>query len=234
MKKKKKNKFDNYKFHCSSLGRLMTNSRSKNSISKTAEQLLLEIYAEEVYGRRYEVSSKHMEKGLWVEQQSLTLFTDVEKKLYVKNIEVLKNRWVTGTPDVITKDEIIDIKSSWNLLTFLKADGSNKDYYAQLQGYMYMTGLKKARLVYCLVNTPDFLIVQEKSRRMYRDGIEDGSKEMDEMDNQVDLEMIFNDIPKDKKVKIFEYSVDRKFQKELREKIKKARKVLNEWHSQGI
>jgi hypothetical protein len=66
------------------------------------------------------------------------------------------DEYFQGTPDVYTDELVIDTKCSWDYTTFLDAVTSpiNKDYEAQLQVYMHLLGLKKAKLVYVMLDTP--------------------------------------------------------------------------------
>jgi hypothetical protein len=207
----------------------MTNPRSKKeSVSETTKSYLLEIYIAEVFGRDKEIESKFLDKGNYAEEDSLNLVTKVDDKLYIKNKERISNEFIIGTPDVIVEDKIIDIKTSWDIWTFAKADGSNKDYYWQLLGYMALTGKKKARLVYTLVNTPEHLIVSEKTRRMYKYMLEDGSDEMALMEEQVEREMTFDDIDEKLRIKSFEFDYIQKDYDLLIERIASCRHYLNE------
>lgn len=223
-----KKDFSDYKFRCSSLGYLMTNPRSKSEkLSETTKQYLLEIYIEEVFGRKYEPESKYLEKGNFAEEDSLDLVTRLENKIYIKNKETLENDFIKGTPDIINGDSIIDIKTCWDIWTFAKTDGTNKNYFFQLQGYMALTGKKKARLIYTLVNTPDHLIVSEKTRRMYKEMIEDGSEAMAEMEKEVEFNMIFDDIPESLRAKAFAFVYDEEVINLVYERVKSAREYLN-------
>ena len=47
--------FDSYKFHPSSLGLIMTESRTKEPIGETAKAHLLQCWIEEKYGRRKDI-----------------------------------------------------------------------------------------------------------------------------------------------------------------------------------
>ncbi len=59
-----------------------------------------------------------------------------------ENEERITNEYITGVPDVNT-DVLIDVKSSWDAFTFFEKvvedELKNKDYYYQLQGYMWLT-----------------------------------------------------------------------------------------------
>lgn len=225
----KKVDFSNYQFRCSQLGKLMTNPRSKSElVSETTKSYLLEVYIAEVFGREYEIESKYLDKGNFAEEDSLTLVTNQLGRLLVKNKERLSNEYIAGTPDVIEKDSILDIKTSWNIFSFAKADGGNKDYYWQLQGYMWLTGKKQANLAYTLVNTPVHLIADEKSRRAYKAGIIDDNEALAELEAVIDNEMIFDDIPEEVRMKLFHFDYNEADIEKLKDRIEKARMYLNQ------
>jgi hypothetical protein len=162
--------FSNYKFHPSGLGELMKNDRSGKNVGETAKKALLEIWIEATYGRQRDIENKYMQKGTLVEEEAMTLYCLQRKKFFKKNIETFENDYFIGTPDILDTDEVIDLKSSWSLFTFydniMKKLDSNYEY--QLQAYMNLTGRNKARLAYVLVDTPLFIIEQEKSRLRYK------------------------------------------------------------------
>ena len=70
-----------------------------------------------------------------------------------------------GTPDLILEDEVLDIKNSWDCFTFplFENEIPTKDYFYQLQVYMHLTGKRKARLVYVLLNTPEDLTWEKQN-----------------------------------------------------------------------
>lgn len=184
--------------------------RDNPELSATTKSYLLEVWVEEVFGRRKDFTSKFTEKGNYAEEDSLTLVTNVRDQLYLKNKETLENEWVRGTPDIILADKIIDIKTKWDLHGYVGEKGNNQDYYYQLQTYMWLTGKKSAELIYTLVNTPEHLIVSEKSKRMYQDGLigAEGTEDFEKMEKDVEFHMIFDDIAPEFKVKAFEFQLD--------------------------
>ena len=143
----------------------MTSSRSKGDVlSKTAKSYLEQLAKEELLGVRTEFSSKYTDKGNIVEDDAIALVEKVnEWDFLYKNEEHFSNDYVTGTPDVLTEDVLLDVKSSWNVDTFPMFDKElkNKDYYYQLQAYMWLTGHTESYLCYCLVDTPKFIIKAE-------------------------------------------------------------------------
>lgn len=223
--------FNNYKFRCSSLGMLMTKPRSKSEVlSETAKNMLLDIYVEEVYGRKKDISNKYLEKGNFAEEVSLTLATDYLDELLIKNKETLENDWIKGTPDIINP-YLIDIKTCWDIHTFIRKNEkvAKADYYWQLWGYMFLTDLQDSFLIYTLVNAPEHLIVDEKTRQMYKRGLigMEGTKEFDEMESEIEKEMMFDDIEPSKRLKMIRFEFNSELEVPLFEKIEHAREYLN-------
>lgn len=188
------NNADNILFRCSSLGKIMTNPQTKSeAISETCKTHLSEVFVGNVYGRKKDISNKYIEKGLQVEEDAITLFSRIEKTVYIKNEENIRNEFISGTPDLYAgenirnADVVIDTKSSWDIFTFFAtkdASKLNKMYYWQLQGYMWLTGAQTSKLAYCLVNTPDTLIEDEKRKLAWKMGV------IDEMANPDYLEAV--------------------------------------------
>jgi superfamily I DNA and/or RNA helicase len=129
--------FDNYIFHCSSLGALMTDPRSGSGLSETCKGELLKIWIQAKYGRSKPLENKYVEKGNMVEEDSITLYSRVHKKVYEKNTEYFENRFICGTPDIIDKPKVRDIKSCWDIFTFYSniLKPLDKGYILQVNGY---------------------------------------------------------------------------------------------------
>lgn len=166
-------------FRASSVGNLMVEPRNKTDvISETTKVHLIDIFIQKTYGRKTDINNRYTMKGTMVEEDSMTLYSRVVRKMFYKNEESLSNDFVCGTPDIITSldidtMEVIDLKSSWDCFTFFRTKYKgeiNKMYYWQLQTYMALTGAKKSKLVYCLVNTPDQLLAGEKRSMWYKMG----------------------------------------------------------------
>ena len=150
------------KFRASSLAEIMTDGRG-DGLSAGAKTAVEKLAKEFVYGYDRHFSSKYMEKGIRMEDQSIDLINSVLFASYTKNTERKENDWITGECDIFTGDQIIDIKSSWSLETFpcLSAHGEDKTYEWQLRAYMWLWDVDKASIAYCLVSTPDDLIGYE-------------------------------------------------------------------------
>lgn len=172
---------DKILFRCSSLGHIMTEpktikAREAGEISESTKTHLIDIFVSAQYNRRPEIESKFLKKGNVAEEDSITLYSLLNKKFFKKNEEWLKNDFISGTPDLFRgesvrkADEIIDTKTSWDVFTFFRA--THKDladqYYWQGQGYMALSGAKKHTVAYCLVNTPWHLISNELFKESYK------------------------------------------------------------------
>lgn len=226
---------------CSSLGDLMTEPKAKadkdaGELSQTAKTHLKSIYIRERYNRKKDVLTKQMEKGLLVEEESITLLSRVWKKMLYKNEERLNNEFLTGLPDIFEGESInnaqsiTDIKSSYDLFTFISKIGNplDKDYYYQLQGYMALSGAKQAYIAYCLVNTPEHIIAGEKYRLFKTmNCISEESPEYLKEAAEIEKNMIFDDIPKEEKVLIFAVQRDDDVIKDIYKKVIKARLYLS-------
>jgi hypothetical protein len=152
------------KFRASSLADIMTDPKKKDEVlSVGAVTAITQIAKEFVYGYDYRVSSKYMDKGLQVEDQSIALLNEVLFTNYTKNTERKTNEWITGECDIFTGSKIHDIKSSWSLQTFpvLASQGEDKTYEWQGRAYMMLWNVDEFEIDYCLVNTPDHLIGYE-------------------------------------------------------------------------
>lgn len=157
-------------FHPSSLGTIMTDAQDKSQvIGATCKKHLIEVYIREHYGRSKEIDGKWLKKGIAVENESIALYNSIHHKQYVKNTETLRNDYLIGTPDII-EDIIGEAKSSYDIFTFMNSVHGklDKDYYWQVQGYMWLTGLKHARLFYALCNTPSDIILDEKRKLAWK------------------------------------------------------------------
>ena len=152
------------KFRCSSLGKLMTEPRSKSEgvLSVGAKTYIRELAAQEIFGVEFEVSSKAIEKGIEVEGDSIDLLNSVRGLSLFKNTDRKSNDFITGECDLFDAEAKRghDIKSSWSIATFpiTVADCEDRLYEWQMRGYMALWDADEWEVNYCLVDTPDRLI----------------------------------------------------------------------------
>lgn len=212
-------------------------------LSDTCKTYLMQSYVLSKYGRVREITTKQMTKGTISEEDSILLFSALEGKIYNKNTERVSNDFISGTPDlydtenILDCNEIIDIKSCWDIFTFLSnvQDPESDMYYWQLQGYMALTGAKIGTIAYCLVNTPDSIIEGEKYallRRMDVVSEEDASfkREM----KKLLANRYFDDIPMSER--LLTYSIERNDEdiQRMYRKVEKCREFLFEFEEMHL
>lgn len=164
------------KIRASQLGLIMTEPKSKSEVLSVGAKTYIKKLAKEfVYGYDEVITSKYMDKGIQVEDESIALYNRVFLTDYSKNTERKTNDWITGECDIFTGSKVIDIKSSWSLATFpcFKEDATDKQYEWQLRAYMMLWNCNEAELAYCMVSTPDELIKYEQIDMHLVDGIDE-------------------------------------------------------------
>lgn len=222
--------FDNYLFHASAFSKLMTEPRLKadkeaGKLSETTKTFLRLIYRQEKYKRQHNFESKYTNKGIVQEENAITLFCRLKKRVYQKNTVRVDNEFITGEPDLSDNADVmktehgVDTKCSWSLFTFPYPDDElDNNYWWQDQCYMSLTGAKKWSTAYCLMNATADLIINEKKGVWYKLGMpEVGWPTYDrylERCIEIEKNMIFNiaefnaDEPGfDRDCKVWEYDV---------------------------
>lgn len=148
------------------LGDLIKKRDAKPSLSKTTENHLSDVHKGVFFGRDRDINNKYLDKGIQAEEKSITLYSDLTGRYFEKNKNHFSNDFIKGTPDEVS-DKVRDIKSSWSFHTFPLHDTEipTDDYWWQLQGYMSLTGVHEAELIYCLNDTP-FKLIEDELRRL--------------------------------------------------------------------
>lgn len=148
-----------FKARPSALGKIMGNAKVKGELSAGCITYLKEWYAEQMYSDHEDIFSKYIDKGNASEIEAIDVCAErFGLGVLQKNETTYSNDWLIGTPDVVC-NYIIDVKCSWDGKTFLEAITSpiNTDYEWQLHGYMWLTDKQNAKLVYCLLDTPEWV-----------------------------------------------------------------------------
>ena len=211
-------------FRASSIGHLMTDSRTKSEpLSKTAKSYIEKLFKENEFGYYENISSRYLDKGIENEDIAIQMASEVFNwDFVVKNEVRFNNEFVTGEPDILTDNLLADIKCSWDMGTFPMFENEipNKMYYWQLQTYMMLTDMPQAELVYCLTNTP-FQIVEDEVRRAHwkLNLIEEDL----DVREAVQASHNFNHIPTELRVKRFIVEKDEQAFEKIKEKVKLAR-----------
>jgi len=212
------------KVRCSQIGKIMTNPRSKGELfSQTTKTYIQELVLRDKYGIQKEFSSRYTDKGNEVEDKSIELCNNVLDLGFLwKNEDYFENDYITGTPDVNTDTVLLDVKSSWDATTFpfFESELPNKDYFYQLQGYMWLTGKEKSLLCYCLINTPPLIVEDEIRREHWKLHLIDEDLVLRE---HVLKKHNFDHIPMEKRIRVYEVEKDEQVIETLKEKIELAR-----------
>jgi hypothetical protein len=206
----------------------MTNPRKSGEVlSQTAKTYVQDLVLEEKYGIRKEFSSRYTDKGNEVEDLSIALVNEVlNYKFIYKNDEHFNNEWLTGTPDVNTDEVLIDVKSSWDASTFpfFETEIPNKDYFYQLQGYMWLTGKTESVLAYCLIDTPLEMVEDEVRRAHWKLHLID---ENTELRNEIESKHKFSHIPNIRRVKYWFIQRDEQVIEAIKERVELCREYYN-------
>ncbi len=168
------------KWRCSSIGKLMTASKSKSDpLSQTAKSYIETIANNDFYGIKGEIApTPAMTKGIDMENESIKLVNSIFFTQYTKNTERMHNEWLTGEADIVTDTSIIDIKTSWSLETFPKISEKAYDplYEWQVRGYMHLYNKEYAQVIFCMIDTPDYLLNQWSVLEIHKVGHIDPEK----------------------------------------------------------
>lgn len=219
---------DNVLFRCSRLGDLMTSGRKKDELlGQTSKSFIEETWLKNKYGYEETIMTDAMLKGHLCESESRVLIHQVlGGEMRLRNEERLNNDYVIGTPDVVLKKEDVveDIKNSQNIRTYLKSE-ITKNYYWQAQGYMWLTGKKKYRLIYTLNPDPFEIVEEQKKRLFFKYNCDESNQDYIDFCSQIDKNQnIINSLSKKEKVKVFEIEYSLSDIEKLKNQVEEARK----------
>lgn len=229
--------WNNIKFRASSWGSLLTDPVTKadkeaGKLSVTCQKELIKIYNREVYGRKKDITTKQMDKGILAENDSIKLLSLVEGEFFFKNEEQLENEWFCGHPDLILdKDgqiQCYDIKTSWELDSFMPKliEEPDKSYVAQLNCYYSLLSAQGGAIAYCLVSAPQQIIEQEKRSLLFRMNVAtEFAPEYLIAAEELEKLMVFEDIDERERVIVQKVPKD----DELIEKMKAKVPILRQW-----
>lgn len=236
---------------------LLAKKNGTPELNQTAKTYLEELVWSHLTGRRKNLTAKYLDKGIQQEEKSITLYSDVTKKLFIKNKDRLNNDILQGECDN-AQGKIRDIKTSWEFATFPLRDIKIKNaiYDWQLRAYMILWDMQQAELIYCLVDTPIKLLTDELRRLDWKhdtlnnegEATEEGKKliietvsnhiytfkgleEFCSQSSIVDIkwfEGVFKEIPEELRIKVFEIERCSKKDKQIRQMIIMARAYMNE------
>ncbi len=220
---------DLFKIRASATSKIMSQPRNKKDkeaglLGDTAKTYCKMWLKEQMYNRKITFSNKFTQKGIIVEDDSIDfLSTQLNKGLLFKNEKHFNNDFLTGTPDIILNNCVIDVKNSYSWETFptFEKDIPNKDYYYQLQSYMSLLNLDNAKLIYLLTDTPEHLIKSEAWNYANSNGYE-----IEDIYEQIENNLTYPDIPDNLKIKIFEVKRDNEVIEQINKQVLKCRNYI--------
>lgn len=148
--------FNQYKFSPHRLPKLIL---AENGLS---EAELLKIYSEYVEGKKIILQTEAIQKGILREDDSIELYNSKVGRFHTKNETKFDDKdlpdtlnIIHGTPDILTANWVIDIKTCQSSDTFDRVNEKKayRRYWWQLVGYSYLTGRKKTALVFTDLDT---------------------------------------------------------------------------------
>ena len=219
------------------LAELIAKRDAPPELSDTAKTLVKRMWLKYEKGIYTNLKNKYVEKGNLMEEDSISLVSEVENSIFVKNTERIENEYFTGEADIIkdleNKRLIIDTKTSWSAETFMEAKPT-LNYEVQGQIYMNLYDADEFELKFCLVDTPEHLIQREKDSlkwKYYSNEMSDVEldlleKSLEPLYEQIDRNMRFSNNPsinKEECIKTFYFKRNDEIYEKLVEKVKLAR-----------
>jgi len=213
-----------FKCRASCGGKLLTNDRSGKAMGETAKSYLKEWVISELTGKEKDIKSKYLSRGKVMESTAIERASKYYDCEFHKNEINLENEYFTGTYDAKNLERVIDTKVPFDAFTFpFFVTEPDSSYYAQLQIYMELTGLKKASLCYCLENGSD-----EQFQRLSWDIAKELGKDEPDIEewDLAEKELSYDHLPDNLRIKVFEFEYDKPFIEQLEIRVLQARKYI--------
>ena len=213
-----------FKCRASQIGKLLTNDRSGKSMGETAKSYIKEWLISEFTGKEKDIKSKYLSRGNAMEESAIERVANYYGCELEKNEINLENEFFTGTYDAKNLERVIDTKVPFDAFTFpFFVEKPDTDYYAQLQIYMELTGLKKASLCYCLENGSD-----EQIERLSWQIAKDLNKDEPDIEDweEAEKQLSYDHLPKEVRIKVFEFEYDEIFILNAKQRVSDARKYI--------
>jgi len=133
-------------------------------LSASAKTYLNGLAKEIIYCYRKNLEIKYFKKGIECEQSLIDLVNQVFGMFLEKHTERRSDEFITGEPDLLLEDTVIDVKNAWSLDTFpvTPEEAHSDEYEWQIRGYLRLFNKQYGRVIYGLVDTPEDLIRYEQ------------------------------------------------------------------------
>ena len=233
--------FQNIKFRASSWGNLLTEPQTKadkeaGRLSKSCIGELIKIYNMEVYGRKRDITTNKMIKGKAGEPESIKLFSVVDGEFYVKNELQFENDWFKGNPDIVHGISCWDIKTRWDLDSFMPKliEDADKGEELQLQVYFDLTGTISGGIANTLIDCPIEILMDEKRKLLYSmNVISEESPEYVKAAAELEHLLTFPDIPPQERVIKQPVTRNDELIGKMKAKVPAMRQWLEEFHDKN-
>ncbi len=220
---------NDFRISCSAIGKIMTEPRSKKSgeLSETCKTYLEEWVKQKLYDRRKDFSTKHTAKGNKVEDDAIQLCSNVYDWAIAteKNVERKSCDFMEGTCDVVRYEDnaVADTKCSFDCFSFplFEAEVPDIGYWWQLQGYGHLYGVKKLELIYCLMDTPEDMLISEAWKVLkYGNYLE---TDFDEVLEIVRKKHTYSHLPSNLRLKKFTFDYDPEAIEKIKTRVSQCR-----------
>jgi len=209
-------------------------------LSPGCKSYLNTLYAYEKYHKwsaNKDKGNKYTDKGKEAEEMAIDMVSKLDGVVYYKHEGRLENSFLCGHPDVLHYEEdgtiskVIDVKAPWDIETFFYNLGRPlvAQYYWQIQGYMALTDTNVGEVHFCLVNTPESILNDEKYRLFKKmNPVTELSPDYVKAEKELISNLTFDDMPlEDRRIKFVVQRNDDDIQK-LYRKVEKCREWLFE------
>lgn len=200
----------------------------KPQLSETAKTYCENWLKGRMYGIKKQIVSKYLEKGNREEGNAILYCERVFEGsdgwfMAQKNTERRSNEWIEGECDLELTEEIVDIKNSFDFTTFplFKKEIPDTDYEWQLNGYMWLWGKEKGRVVYCLMSLPEDMIIKECWKHFGY-----GVTYTDEEFVEFTARFRYDDFPRELRIKEYRFDFDEKKIEQIIFKVGECRKYI--------
>lgn len=197
-------------------------------LSDGCKSHLSDVFTACMYGRREDIESRYLAKGLAVEEDVITMYSLHTGNNHRKNKIRKSNEFFEGEIDFTDGfDRILDSKANWSIFQFVRAKSKKLDkiYEWQQRVYMALWDKPKARVVHGLVNTPEHFVVQEEKKLLDNFVGSKGDYEMACL--ELRKNHTYDDIPLEEKLHFFDIERDLELEKKMESRVIECRKYLN-------
>jgi hypothetical protein len=216
---------------------------AEKTLSKTCINYLREeLFIYHTYGQRIRPGGESMSesnsrimKGTLCESFAVELLSRHDGINYKKNEKKYRNKWVVGIPDINHKKRlgdrtVIDIKSSWDMYTFMNNLPKKlaPTHNHQVQGYISLTKADVGEVCHVLVSAPEELIEKQVAKLRYKN-VFATREELEIAEEMTRRSMRFDDIPEENRIIRFPVIRNEEQQQELFERVDLCREWLVEY-----